>query len=391
MQRRMSTRDADHFETLAIHAGQQPDPTTGAVMTPVYFTSTYAQSGPGEHKGFEYSRTRNPTRDALQGCLAALEKGKHALAFASGLAATDAVFHLLSAGDHLVLSDDLYGGTFRLADKVFKRHGIEQTFVDVTDPRAVAAAIRPGKTKLLWVETPTNPMLKICDLAALAEVCRKHGIISVCDNTFATPFFQRPLELGIDIVAHSMTKYLNGHSDVVAGALVVRRDDLHEKLAFLQNAVGAQLGPMDSFLVLRGLKTLHVRMERHEVNARKIAEALRSHAKVSRVTWPGFEDHPQHHLARRQMQGFGGMLTCVLRGGLPAARTMLKSLRLFTCAESLGGVESLIEHPAIMTHASVPPETRKMLGIDDGFIRLSVGIEHGQDLVDDLFQALDRV
>ena len=391
MQRPMSTREQDHFETLAIHAGQQPDPTTGAVMTPVYFTSTYAQSGPGEHKGFEYSRTRNPTRDALQGCLAALEKGKHALAFASGLAATDAVFHLLSAGDHLVLSDDLYGGTFRLADKVFKRHGLEQTFVDVADPRAVEAAIRPGKTKLLWVETPTNPMLKICDLAALASVCRKHGVISVCDNTFATPFFQRPLELGIDIVAHSMTKYLNGHSDVVAGALVVQRDDLHEKLAFLQNAVGAQLGPMDSFLVLRGLKTLHVRMERHELNARKVAEALRGHAKVLRVTWPGFEDHPQHALARRQMKGFGGMLTCVLRGGLPAARTLLKSLRLFTCAESLGGVESLIEHPAIMTHASVPAETRKMLGIDDGFIRLSVGIENGQDLVDDLLQGLDRV
>jgi len=386
----MSTRDTDHFETLAIHAGQEPDPTTGAVMTPVYFTSTYAQSGPGEHKGFEYSRTRNPTRDALQGCLAALEKGKHALAFASGLAATDAVFHLLSAGDHLVLSDDLYGGTFRLADKVFKRLGIEQTFVDVTHPRAVEAAIRPGVTKLLWVETPTNPMLKICDLAALAEVCKRHGVISVCDNTFATPFFQRPLELGIDIVAHSMTKYLNGHSDVVAGALVVRRDDLHEKLAFLQNAVGAQLGPMDSFLVLRGLKTLHVRMERHELNARKVAEALRGHAKVARVTWPGFEDHPQHQLARRQMNGFGGMLTCVLRGGLPAARSMLKSLRLFTCAESLGGVESLIEHPAIMTHASVPAETRKKLGIDDGFIRLSVGIENGQDLVDDLIQGLDR-
>ena len=386
----MSTRDSDRFETKAIHAGQEPDPTTGAVMTPVYFTSTYAQSGPGEHKGFEYSRTRNPTRDALQGCLAALESGKHALAFASGLAATDAVLHLLSAGDHMVLSDDLYGGTFRLADKVFKRLGIEQTYVDVADPRAVEQALR-ANTRLLWIETPTNPMLKICDLAALAEACRKRNVISVCDNTFATPFFQRPLELGIDIAAHSMTKYLNGHSDVVAGALVMRRDDLHEKLAFLQNAVGAQLGPMDSFLVLRGLKTLHVRMERHEQNARKVAEALKAHRKVQRVTWPGLPEHPQHELARKQMRGFGGMLTCVLQGGLPAARTFLKSLRIFTCAESLGGVESLIEHPAIMTHASVPPETRRKLGIDDGFIRLSVGIENGQDLVDDLTQALERI
>src|SRR3954466_5423891 len=385
----MSTRDSDRFETLAIHAGQEPDPTTGAVMTPVYFTSTYAQSGPGEHKGFEYSRTRNPTRDALQGCLAALEGGKHALAFASGLAATDAVLHLLSAGDHLVLSDDLYGGTFRLADKVFKRLGIEQSFVDVTDPRAVEAAMKPS-TKLLWVETPTNPMLKICDLAALAEICRKRNVISVCDNTFATPFFQRPLELGFDVTAHSMTKYLNGHSDVVAGALVVRRDDLHERLAFLQNAVGAVPGPLDSFLVLRGLKTLHVRMERHEQNARLIAEALKRHPKIERVTWPGLPEHPQHVLARKQMKGFGGMLPFVVKGGLPAARTFLKAVRIFTCAESLGGVESLIEHPAIMTHASVPHQTRIKLGIDDGFIRLSVGIEHGQDLVDDLYQALER-
>ena len=385
----MSTNKSDRFETLAIHAGQRPDPTTGAVMTPVYLTSTYVQDGPGEHKGFEYSRTRNPTRDALQGCLAALENGEQALAFASGLAATDAVFHLLNAGDHVVMSDDLYGGTFRIADKVFKRQGIEFSYVDVANPRALEAAFRPT-TKLVWVETPTNPMLKICDLAAVAEVCRKYGVISVCDNTFATPFFQKPLDLGIDLVAHSMTKYLNGHSDVVAGALVMKRADLHEKLSFLQNAVGAQLGPLDSFLVLRGLKTLHVRMERHAQNARTVAEALRGHPKVSRVTWPGFEDHPQHALAKRQMRGFGGMLTMVLSGGLPAARTFLKSLRLFACAESLGGVESLIEHPAIMTHASVPAETRKMLGIDDGFIRLSVGIEHGQDLVDDLLQGLER-
>jgi len=384
----MGTRESDRFETKAIHAGQEPDPTTGAVMTPVYLTSTYAQSGPGEHKGFEYSRTRNPTRDALQGCLAALENGKHALAFASGLAATDAVLHLLSAGDHVVLSDDLYGGTFRLADKVFKRLGIEQSYVDVTDLRAVEAAFRPN-TRLVWLETPTNPMLKICDLAALADISRKRGAISVCDNTFATPFYQRPLELGIDVAAHSMTKYLNGHSDVVAGALVTRRDDLHEKLAFLQNAVGAVPGPLDCFLVLRGLKTLHVRMERHEQNAGIVVQALQRHPKVERVTWPGMPGHPQHALARRQMKGFGGMLTFVIRGGLPAARSFLKAVRIFACAESLGGVESLIEHPAIMTHASVPPETRRKLGIDDGFIRLSVGIENGQDLVDDLLQALD--
>jgi cystathionine gamma-lyase len=378
------------FETLAIHAGQRPDPTTGAVMTPVYLTSTYAQQGPGEHKGFEYSRTRNPTRDALQGCLAALEGGKHALAFASGLAATDAALHLCNAGDHVVLGDDLYGGTFRLADKVFRRHGVEFTFVDMTDARRIESAIRPA-TKLLWTETPTNPMLKIIDLAQVAEICRRREIVSVCDNTFATPFFQRPLDLGFDVVAHSMTKYLNGHSDVVAGALATSRDDLHEKLAFLQNAVGAVPGPLDCFLVLRGLKTLHVRMERHEANARAVAEALRAHPKVERVTWPGFPEHPQHALARTQMSGFGGMLTFVIRGGLPAARTFLRAVRIFTCAESLGGVESLIEHPAIMTHASVPAETRKVLGIDDGFIRLSVGIENAQDLIDDLKQALATV
>lgn len=385
----MSTHPSDRFETLAIHAGQRPDPTTGAVMTPVYLTSTYVQDGPGEHKGFEYSRTRNPTRDALQGCLAALEGGTHGLAFASGLAAQDALFHLLDAGDHVVLSDDLYGGTFRLADKVFKRLGIEQTYVDLTDLEAVEAALRPN-TKVLWAETPTNPMLKICDLAALAEICTRRGVISVCDNTFATPFFQRPLELGFDVVAHSMTKYLNGHSDVVGGALVTRRDDLHERLAFLQNAVGGVLGPMDSFLVLRGLKTLHVRMERHVENAGMVAEALVGHEKVEKVTWPGLKTHPQHDLAKRQMGGFGGMLTFVIKGGLPAARAFLKNVRLFACAESLGGVESLIEHPAIMTHASVPAETRLRLGIDDGFIRLSVGIENGQDLVDDLVQALAK-
>jgi cystathionine gamma-lyase len=358
-------------------------------MTPVYLTSTYVQSGPGEHKGFEYSRTRNPTRDALQGCLAALEGGKHALAFASGLAATDAVFHLCDAGDHVVLSDDLYGGTFRLADKVFKRLGLQLSYADMSDPRNVEAQLRPN-TKLVWTETPTNPMLKVVDLARVAEICRARGIVSVCDNTFATPFFQKPLDFGFDLVAHSMTKYLNGHSDVVAGAVVTKRDDLHEKLAFLQNAIGGVPGPLDCFLVLRGLKTLHIRMERHDANARAVADALRRHPKVEKVTWPGLEDHPQHALARKQMRGFGGMLTFVVKGGLPAARNFLRAVRIFACAESLGGVESLIEHPAIMTHASVPPETRKKLGIDDGFIRLSVGIEHAQDLIDDLHQALER-
>jgi cystathionine gamma-lyase len=385
----MHTKLTDHFETLAIHAGQRPDPTTGAVMTPVYLTSTYVQDGPGEHKGFEYSRTRNPTRDALQGCLAALEGGQFALGFSSGLAAQDAVFHLLSAGDHVILSDDLYGGTYRLADKVFKRHGLELSFIDFTDLAKVEAAFKPN-TKLLWAETPTNPMLKICDLAAIAKLCKAKGVLSVADNTFATPFLQRPLELGIDIVAHSMTKYLNGHSDVVAGALVVSRPDLHERLAFLQNAVGAQLAPMDSFLVLRGLKTLHVRMERHEQNAALVAKSLLGHPMVEKVTYPGLPSHPQHALAKQQMRGFGGMVTFVIKGGLPAARTFLKTVRLFACAESLGGVESLIEHPAIMTHASVPAETRKMLGIDDGFIRLSVGIENGNDLVADLMAALEK-
>ena len=385
----MKLNEEARFETLAIHAGQHPDPTTGAVMTPVYLTSTYAQSGPGEHKGFEYSRTRNPTRDALQDCLAALEGGKHGLCFASGLAATDAVFHLLDAGDHVVCSDDLYGGTFRQADKVFKRLGIGFSWVNLTDLAAVRAAFRPN-TKLLWAETPTNPMLKICDLAALAAECKKRNVISVCDNTFATPFFQRPLGLGFDVVAHSMTKYLNGHSDVVAGALVTARDDLHERLAFLQNAVGGVLGPFDSFLVLRGLKTLHVRMERHAANAALVVEALRQHPKVEKVTWPGLREHPQHELAKKQMRGFGGMMTFVIKGGLPAARSFLKAVKIFACAESLGGVESLIEHPAIMTHASVPVETRKALGIEDGLIRLSVGIENGQDLVDDLSQAFGR-
>jgi cystathionine gamma-lyase len=373
----------DRFETLAIHAGQRPDPVTGAVMTPVYLTSTYVQSAPGEHKGYEYSRTHNLTRHALQDCLAALEGARHGLAFASGLAATDAILHLLEAGDHVVYSDDVYGGTFRIFDKVFRRHGLDFTAVDASDPANVERAMTP-RTRLVWLESPTNPMLKIADLAAVAAIARARGAVSVVDNTFATPFFQRPLELGIDVVCHSTTKYLNGHSDVVGGAVLTSDAGLHDRLRFLQNAVGAVPSPMDSFLVLRGVKTLHVRMERHERNAFQLARFLEGHPQVEKVTYPGLPSHPQHALARRQMRGFGGMLTFVVKGGLPAARAFLSSLRVFALAESLGGVESLIEHPAIMTHASVPPETRAALGIADGFIRVSVGIENADDLQEDL-------
>ncbi len=370
-------------ETLAIHAGQEPDPTTGALMTPVYLTSTYAQSAPGEHLGYEYSRTQNPTRHALQDCLAALEGARFGLAFASGLAATDAILHLLDSGDHVVYSDDVYGGTFRLFDKVFRRQGLSFTAVEMTDPKNVERAMTP-RTRLVWIESPTNPMLKIVDLAAVAAIARSGRALSVVDNTFATPFFQRPLDLGIDLVAHSTTKYLNGHSDVVGGAAVTSDPEIHERLRFLQNAVGGVPSPMDSFLVLRGLKTLHVRMDRHQENALAVAHFLERHPQVERVTYPGLESHPQHALAGRQMRGFGGMLTFVIQGGLPAARAFLSSLEIFALAESLGGVESLIEHPAIMTHASVPPETRARLGIADGFIRVSVGIEAVDDLVDDL-------
>jgi cystathionine gamma-lyase len=371
------------IETLAIHAGQRPDPTTGAVMTPVYLTSTYVQPSPGVHKGYEYSRTQNPTRHALQDCLAALEGGKHGLAFASGLAATDCVLHLLDAGDHVVASDDVYGGTFRIFDKVFRRLGITFDYVDMSDARNVARALR-RETKLVWIESPTNPMLKIVDLAEVARISKGHGARTVVDNTFATPYLQRPLEHGIDVVAHSTTKYLNGHSDVIGGALVTSDPELHDRLKFLQNAVGGVPSPLDSFLVLRGLKTLHVRMDRHGENALAIARWLERHPQVERVTYPGLASHPQHALAKRQMSGFGGMLTFVVRGGLEAARRFLEAVEIFACAESLGGVESLIEHPAIMTHASVPADTRAKLGIDDGFIRISAGIEKVDDLLADL-------
>lgn len=376
------------FGTRAIHAGQKPDPTTGAVMTPIYMTSTYVQSSPGEHKGFEYSRTHNLTRFALEDNVAALEDGKHGLAFASGLAATSTILQLLSAGDHVIASDDLYGGTFRLFDKVYRRFGLEFTYVDpLKGGAAVTEAIRPT-TKMVWVETPTNPMLKLCDIAEVSEVCRKNDLLMTVDNTFMTPYHQRPLELGAHLVCHSTTKYLNGHSDVVGGMVVTDDDELHERLAFLQNAVGAVPSPMDSFFVLRGTKTLHVRMERHEHNAQALAEWLSGHEMVERVIYPGLPSHPQHELARRQQRGFGGMISFDLRGGLDAARRFLETCQVFALAESLGGVESLIEHPAIMTHASVPAERRRELGIADGFIRLSVGIEDLDDLRDDLEQAL---
>ncbi len=375
------------FNTLAIHAGQQPDPTTGAIITPVYLTSTYVQEGPGEHKGYEYSRTKNPTRKALEDCLAALEGAKYGAAFSSGCAAADAIMHLLDAGDHVVCSDDVYGGTFRLFDKVFKRLGLNFSFVDLSNPANLESAMTP-KTKAVWLETPTNPMLKLIDLARVAEVAKKRGLFSICDNTFMSPYFQRPIELGVDVVVHSTTKYLNGHSDCVGGFACTSNKNLADRIYFLQNAIGGVASPMDSFLVLRGVKTLGIRMQRHAENAGKVVEFLATHPKVLKVTYPGLSSHPQHALAKRQMSGFGGMATFEIRGGLESARAFLKAVKIFACAESLGGVESLIEHPAIMTHASVPKETREKLGIANGFIRLSVGIEEAQDLIDDLAQAL---
>ena len=375
------------FGTRAIHAGQEPDPVTGAVMTPIYYTSTYAQTAPGEHKGYEYSRSHNRTRYALEENLAALEGGIGGLCFASGLAATATLLDAFDAGTHVIACDDLYGGTFRLFDKVFRRLGFEFTYVDpAAGVAAVEAAIRPA-TKLVWIETPTNPMLKLIDIAAVAAVCKAKGLVLAVDNTFMTPYFQRPLELGADVVAHSLTKYLNGHSDVVGGALIFKDAALRDRVAFLQNAVGAVISPMDSFLVLRGTKTLHVRMDRHDHNARVLAAWLEQHRQVEKVIYPGLASHPQHALAKQQQRGFGGMISFVLRGDLAAARRFLSACQVFTLAESLGGVESLIEHPAIMTHASVPPENRAKLGIVDGFIRLSVGIEDVADLQADLERA----
>jgi cystathionine gamma-lyase len=388
----MSRRHANQgFGTRAIHAGQEPEPVTGAVMTPIFLTSTFVQDGPGEHKGFEYSRTHNPTRFALEDNIAALEGGDHGLAFASGSAATEAVMSLLSAGDHVIAGDDLYGGTFRLFDKVIRRRGIEFSYFDPgAGAAAVEALLRP-ETKMVWVETPTNPLLKLCDIAAVAAVTRSRNITLCVDNTFMTPFNQLPLELGADVVCHSTTKYLNGHSDVVGGAVVTSDTALYERLQFLQNAIGSVPSPIDSFLVLRGLKTLHVRMARHEANARHLAAFLDDHPLVDRVIYPGLPGHPQHELARRQQRGFGGMISVDLRGDLEAARRFLKACKLFACAESLGGVESLIEHPAIMTHASVPADRRRELGIGDAFIRLSVGIEDVEDLEADLERAFAAI
>ena len=377
------------FATRAIHAGQTPDPTTGAIMTPIYATSTYVQESPGVHKGWEYSRSHNPTRTAFEACVADLENGGQGFAFASGMAATSTVLELLDAGSHIVVMDDLYGGTRRLFDGVRRRtSNLQFTFVDMSKSAEFEAAIT-GATKMVWVETPTNPLLRLVDLAAVAEIAKRRGIISVCDNTFASPFVQRPLDHGFDIAVHSTTKYLNGHSDMVGGVAVTAEGSAYaEPLGYLQNAVGGVSGPFDSFLALRGLKTLGLRMERHCENAARIARHLEDHPGVAHVYYPGLTSHPQHELAKRQMTAFGGMVTAVLDGGEREARRFLERCEIFSLAESLGGVESLIEHPAIMTHASVPAEVRDQLGISDALIRLSVGVEDIDDLIADIDNAL---
>ena len=375
--------------TLAIHGGQSPDPSTGAVMPPIYATSTYAQSSPGVHQGFEYSRTHNPTRFAYERCVAALEGGSRGFAFASGMAATSTVLELLDSGSHVIAMDDLYGGSYRLFERVRKRTAaLDFSFVDLTDLAAFEAAIRP-ETRMVWVETPTNPMLKIVDIAAVCAIARKHGLRVVVDNTFASPILQRPLHLGADIVMHSATKYLNGHSDMVGGMVVVGDDaELAEQMAFLQNSIGAVQGPFDSFLALRGLKTLHLRMKAHCENALALAQWLETHPAIEKVIYPGLASHPQHGLASRQMQGGGGIVSIVLKGGFEAAKAFCERTELFTLAESLGGVESLVNHPAVMTHASIPPARRAQLGISDALVRLSVGVEAVGDLRADLQHAL---
>lgn len=380
------------FSTRAIHAGQEPDPATGAIMTPIYASSTFVQSSPGKHKGYEYSRSANPTRTALENCMAELENGKAAFAFSSGLAAENTILEMLESSSHIIAMEDLYGGTFRLFEKVKKiSANLETSFIDLNDEKKLIASIK-SNTKLIWIETPTNPMLTLVDLEKVTTIAKKHGIITVCDNTFATPYLQQPFDFGIDIVVHSATKYLNGHSDVVAGIVVVKDEgEILEKIKFLQNATGAVLSPFDSFLLLRGLKTLPVRMKAHCENAMAIAEFLENHQKVERVIYPGIKSFLQHELARKQMMGYGGMITFFLKGGIEESRKFLENTKLFSLAESLGGVESLIEHPAIMTHASVPAWQRKKLGIHDNLIRVSVGIEDVDDLKEDLYNALKIV
>ena len=377
------------FATKAVHAGQAPDPSSGAIMTPVYQSSTFVQSSPGVHQGYEYARTGNPTRTALEANLAALEGGSHGICFASGSAAIDAVLRLLQAGDHVVASDDLYGGTYRLFTRVLARFGMEFSFVDMADPANVERAIVPA-TRLIWVESPTNPLMKVVDIAALAEMGKAAGALVAVDNTFATPYLQQPLALGADLALHSLTKYLGGHSDVIGGAVVTGDGELADQLHFLQNAIGGVPGPMDCFLVLRGTKTLHLRMERHCENGMAVARALDGHPRVARVHYPGLPGHPQHALAARQMSGFGGMVSFELKDdSVERARRFCESTRIFALAESLGGVESLVEHPAIMTHASVPREVREAAGLRESLIRLSVGVEDGEDLIEDLRQALE--
>jgi cystathionine beta-lyase len=371
------------FATKAIHYGQEPEKTTGAVTVPIFQTSTYAQDDIGKTKGYEYSRTGNPTRTALETVIASLEGGSHGFAFSSGMSATDSVVRLLSHGDHVVVSDDVYGGTYRLFTKVMERFGLEFSFVDTSDIKVLERAIRPS-TKMLWIESPSNPLLKLTDIRSASKIARSKGILTIVDNTFMSPYFQRPLELGCDIVVHSTTKYLGGHSDVVGGAVVSKDPEISERLKFIQNSAGAIPGPFDCWLVLRGIKTLALRMERHNANAQAVAEFLENHSKVEKVIYPGLKSHPQHALAKRQMTGFGGMVSFWPKGGMASSRVILRSTRLFVLAESLGGVESLISCPSAMTHASVPAEARKKTGIRDDLIRLSVGIEDADDLIEDL-------
>ena len=386
-------KNTQGFATKAIHSGQEPDPSTGAIIGPIYTSSTYVQESPGEHKGFDYSRTSNPTRKALEVCMADLEEGGQGFAFSSGMAATATVLELLDTGDHIISMDDLYGGTYRLFENVRKRSsGLEFSYSNLSSLDDLESLLKPN-SRMIWVESPSNPLLKIVDLEKVSEFAKKHNLISVCDNTFCSSYVQKPLNLGFDVVLHSATKYLNGHSDVIGGLVVSsqEREDLAEQLAFLSNSIGSIMSPFDSFLVLRSLKTLAVRMEKHCENAFEIASFLKEHEAIEKIYYPGLSNHPSHEIAKKQMHGFGGMITVILKGGLKTATTFLERTKIFALAESLGGVESLIEHPAIMTHASVPAEVRKDLGIEDGLVRLSVGIESVEDLLEDLAQALSGV